>query len=131
MTDTIIYHITTADAWAQGNARGIYHADSLATDGFIHASTDEQILPVANRFYRAIPNLILLKIDSSLLSAVLRWEAPAHPDGKQTSEEESDTLFPHIYGGIDLDAVITIYELPRLPDGDYGLPVALNGENDN
>ena len=43
----MIYHITSRRAWREAQQRGDYRVASLETEGFIHCSTDAQILPVA------------------------------------------------------------------------------------
>ena len=48
----MIYHITSRQAWQEAQQRGEYRADSLESEGFIHSSTQSQILPVADKFYK-------------------------------------------------------------------------------
>ena len=48
----MIYHITSRSAWDEAKARGEYRAPSLESEGFIHCSTRNQLLQVANAFYR-------------------------------------------------------------------------------
>ncbi len=45
-----IYHITARTDWDAARQSGEYCADSLDDEGFIHASTQEQVLRTANRF---------------------------------------------------------------------------------
>jgi uncharacterized protein (DUF952 family) len=99
-----ILHITTRPDWQAALEAGSYRADSLDSEGFIHCSTSEQIAATANRFYAGQSDLLLLHIDPELLAAELRWE-PA--DGQD---------FPHIYGLINLDAVVGVESFG--PDGD-------------
>ena len=57
-----IYHIATAGDWDQARADGEYmtstRGTTLAEQGFIHASTAEQVGPVANLFYQGLPDLL-------------------------------------------------------------------------
>lgn len=121
-----IYHITTRSAWQTAQTDGEYTAPSLDDEGFIHCSTREQVVMVANAFYRNVPQLILLEIEADMLTAEVKWEAPVHPD-----DTESDTvpeytqLFPHVYGAINMDAVTKVYDLPTTTTGDITLPSAL------
>ena len=46
-----IYHITPLEEWERARAAGSYQANSLHSEGFIHCSTREQVIPTANRFY--------------------------------------------------------------------------------
>src|SRR5687767_9633095 len=98
---THIYHITTRDAWQQAQADGQYTAPSLESEGFIHCSTDAQVVQVANAFYRNVPHLVLLCIEPEKLTAELKWEAPAHPSSHEDVPSDSQ-LFPHVYGTINL-----------------------------
>ena len=116
----MIYHLTSRQAWQEAQQRGEYRADSLESEGFIHCSTETQILPVAEKYYKGQPGLLLLQIDPTLLTSELRWEPPsggAPPPGVPEGE-----LFPHIYGPINLDAVVAAYDLESDPDGSYKLP---------
>lgn len=94
----IIYHITTAEEWKQANINGFYEAASLETEGFIHCSTETQVKGVLERYFKGKTNLLKLVIDTDKLTAELRFEpAPS------INEE-----FPHIYGTLNLDAVIGV-----------------------
>jgi uncharacterized protein (DUF952 family) len=113
----MIYHITSRKAWEEAQAKGEYRTESLTTEGFIHCSTLEQVLPVADNFYKGQGGLIVLGIEPSLLSSDLKWEPPAGgapPPGVPVGDQ-----FPHIYGPINLNAVIKTVDLQtqmeRLP----------------
>ena len=115
----MIYHLTSRQAWSEAQERGEYRAESLESEGFIHCSTETQVLPVANAFYKGQQNILLLAIHPSLLTSELRWEPPsgAPPPGVP----DGDT-FPHIYGPINLDAIVKAYDLEAHSDGSYKLP---------
>lgn len=102
-----IVHICPREAWRTAQDDGEYLAASLASEGFIHASQPEQVLRVANQFYRGIPDLVLLWIDLQLVRAPIRWE---NVDGD---------LFPHIYGPLNTDAVTAVTGLLPDKDGHY------------
>lgn len=107
----LIYHLTTRAEWERARVAGFYTAASLEGDGFIHCSTAEQLLPVANAFYRDLDEPVVLRIDADRLAAPLRWESP-DPDDHFGGER-----FPHVYGPINLDAVAAVSGLERSPDG--------------
>ena len=72
---TVIYHITTSDAWAAAQAAGEYEAPSLADEGFIHCSEDEaQTLRVVQRLYSGATGLIVLDVDVIRLKAEVKRE---------------------------------------------------------
>ena len=120
LSKTMIYHLTARHAWREAQQRGEYRADSLESEGFIHCSTESQILPVAEKFYKGQEGLLVLEINPVLLKSELRWEPPsggAPPPGVPEGE-----LFPHIYGPLNLDAIVRVYDLESNPDGNYKLP---------
>ena len=92
----MIYHIAPLSRWKDSLIQGFYEADSLATEGFIHASDSHQVKGVLERYYKNQQDLLLLHIDETKLTSVLKYEmAPS-----------INELFPHIYGSINIDAVI-------------------------
>jgi len=94
----MIYHVTKRSDWEKAIARGFYEAASLQTEGFIHNSTKDQVAGVLDRYYRNENDLVLLHIDEAKLTSPLKYElAPS-----------VNEMFPHIYGTINLDAVIEI-----------------------
>ena len=116
----MIFHITSRTAWDEAQKRGDYRAEGFAREGFIHCSTLAQVLPVANNFYKGHSGLILLEIEPTLLSAKLKWEPPtggAPPPGVAKGD-----MFPHIYGPINIDAVVRTIDLTTKPDGTFDLP---------
>jgi uncharacterized protein (DUF952 family) len=92
----MIYHVVSGPNWQKAIEQGFYEAASLAVEGFIHASKAEQVQGVLARYYNGQTDLLLLHIDETKLTAPLRFELAA-------SVNES---FPHIYGRLNLDAVI-------------------------
>ena len=118
----MIYHIVKRDAWRVAQRRGIYRPPSLAAEGFIHLSSREQVVAVANDFYRGERDLFLLCIDENRLKAELRREAPAHPQPKSANATAAEALFPHLYGALNLEAVIAVYDFRESADGDFALP---------
>ncbi len=97
----MIYHVSRKPAWEQALQKGFYETESLATEGFIHNSTLQQVAGVLQRYYKNETGLVLLHIDESLLTSQLKYElAPS-----------VNELFPHIFGPINLDAVIKTEDL--------------------
>jgi uncharacterized protein (DUF952 family) len=116
----LIFHITSRRAWDEAQERGSYQAESLATEGFIHCSTVSQVLPVAENFYKGQHGLVLLVVEPALLSSELKWEPPSGgtpPPGVAEGE-----LFPHIYGAINLDAIVKVVDLKEDNQGKFKMP---------
>ena len=95
-----IYHIVPAETWARFDGEPIYAADSLESEGFIHLSEQQQVGGVFDRYYRNVPNLVLLHVDPAKLTHELRYEEAANGE-----------RFPHLYGPINKGAVIEIEKI--------------------
>ena len=92
----MIYHVVTEANWQNALQQGFYEAESLAKEGFIHTSKAEQVAGVLDRYYKGQSNLLLLHIDETKLAAPLKFELAS-----SVNEE-----FPHIYGQLNMDAVV-------------------------
>jgi len=108
----LILHITSRSEWANAQTKGEYIAPSLASEGFIHCSTEKQVAHVANAFYGDRDDLVLLNIDETKLKPELKWEAPAGPPAPGISESDS---FPHVFGPINLNAVASVLDFTPDP----------------
>ena len=119
----MILHITSKKEWLEARERGGYVAPSLRTEGFIHCSTEKQVLHVANAFYRGRNDLVLLKLDEAKLNSEVKWEPPAGLPAPGISESDK---FPHIFGPINLTAVSAVFDFPPDPASNaFSLPPAL------
>jgi uncharacterized protein (DUF952 family) len=103
----LIVHLCQKSSWKEAKARGVYHAPSLDSEGFIHCSKAVQILDVANAFYRDVPDLVLLWIDPRNVDAQIYWE------------RVENQVFPHIYGELKIEAVVKVSDLRLDEDGYY------------
>ena len=91
--------------------RGLYRGDTLDSQGFIHSSTPDQIIRVANRLFRGNRGMVLLCIDSEKVREEIRYEDAGEGD-----------RFPHIYGPLNTDAVVRVLEFEPSEDGTFKLP---------
>ncbi|WP_240911525.1 DUF952 domain-containing protein [Paludisphaera soli] len=66
-----ILHITSEENWEQAVVEDVYRGDTLATEGFIHCCTPEQIAGVRDRYFRGRMNLVVLRIDREKLEPPL------------------------------------------------------------
>lgn len=115
----MILHLLPESTWHAVRARETYVPESLETEGFVHCTGDDPtLLAVANRFYAEVAEpMVVLTLDESLLAAEVRWESPAHPDGRAPSGDEP--LFPHVYGPLEIAAVAEVRTMQRDPAGRY------------
>jgi uncharacterized protein (DUF952 family) len=104
-----MFHITTRRAWAHAQAAGVYTADSLASEGFIHCSDADQIAWVANTRFHGRTDLVVLHVCEDALDAPVRRE----------NLEGGAWLFPHVYGPIAVDAVTAVTPLSPAHDGTF------------
>ncbi len=110
----IIFHIARSEAWAS-RAGGPYRPEMYPVDGFVHCSTEDQVVKVADTRFRDQKGLVLLCIDPDKVTAEIRYE----------NLEGGRELFPHIYGEIDTDAVVQVAEFEPGIDGHFALPAIL------
>lgn len=100
-----IFHLALVADWVAAQEAGEYRISTLGRtleqEGFIHASREDQWRATKQRFYAGVPeSLVLLEIDPARLTAELRIDEL--PDGSDS--------FPHIYGPLNLDAVVATHE---------------------
>jgi uncharacterized protein (DUF952 family) len=107
---TIIYHICHRKDREAAQEIGVYRADSLESEGFIHCSREDQVARVANFIFKGMDDLVVLHIAVGKLQAELRWETV-----------EGD-VFPHIYGHINLDAIVKVAGFTAGSDGTFIFP---------
>ena len=103
-------------AWIAAAAAGEYRVSTrgvtLDEQGFIHCSERHQLREVAERFYADADDLVVLVIDSTLVTAPIRYEASA-PDPEP---------YPHIYGPLPTEAVTEVLTVRRDQAGRFILP---------
>ncbi len=98
-----LFHIALISDWELARQEGVYRMSTLGKrldqEGFIHLSFADQVKMVADHTYRGRADLLLLEIDEARLNAPVRLEAVA----------DADQPFPHLYGELALDAVLTYF----------------------
>lgn len=102
-----IYHLAEPQHWERALASGSYIESTLgrtlAQEGFIHCSSEEQWPVVRKAFYARHPNaLLLLEIDETLLP---------EPPVMEVGNPETAELFPHLYRPLPVEAVVAVTEL--------------------
>ena len=90
-----IYHIALPEIWEQVRTEPLYRHESLAAEGFIHCSYEDQLDGVIGRYYADAEELVVLTIDTDRLAARLVAEP-------STGGE----IYPHIYGPLNMSAVV-------------------------
>ena len=106
---TLIYKILPRSEWEAARAAGRFQGSAVdLADGYIHFSTAVQAQETAARHFAGKVGLLVLEVDGDALGTALRWEPSRGGD-----------LFPHLYGDLQVDAVLRV--LPAPLDGD-GIP---------
>ena len=122
MTSERLWHLALAREWDEAARGGGYRTStrgrSLEDEGFTHCAHARQVDGVAQRFYADVTEpLVLLELDPTLLTSPVVEEAPGG----------IGEAFPHVYGPLDLQAVVAAHEVERGPDGRPLLPVRVPG----
>lgn len=103
-----IFHAIDEVLWAEAQGTGVYTPPAFDKEGFIHTSTQEQLLPTANRKFKDRDELRVVVIDTEKLKPEVKFE-----------EASNGEKYPHIYGPLNLDAVDGIILLQRDPSGEF------------
>ena len=123
-----LFHLALAAEWAAALAGAGYRTSTrgrtVDEEGFTHCCHPWQVAGVGERYYRDLDDrLLLLEIDPALLSSPVVEEVP--PGGPEA--------YPHVYGPIDVTAVVAAHEVGRAGDGSLLLPPVISpgsGPND-
>ena len=106
-----IWHLIDRESWDEARSKGEHRPESLASEGFIHCSRDEeQMLRVADRLYPGRDDMLVLELDAG------RLEAPIKREPSRSGE-----IYPHIYGPLNLEAVEKVWRLEPDTGGGYSL----------
>lgn len=91
------FHLVTTASWHESVRAGVHRPASLATQGFVHLSTDAQVSRTVERHYPDVGDLLLVEVDPDRLAAEVVFE-----------EGEPGEWFPHLFGPLPLDAVLDV-----------------------
>jgi uncharacterized protein (DUF952 family) len=111
---TLIYKILPRSEWEAARAAGRFQGSAVdLADGYIHFSTAAQAQETAARHFAGKVGLLVLEVEGDALGAALRWEPSRGGD-----------LFPHLYGDLQVDAVLRVLPAPLDADGTPRLRLA-------
>ena len=95
MPDLFAYKILTRDQYAQLRADGVFHGAPVdVQDGYVHLSTQAQVVETAAKHFAGQDDLVLAMVDLAGFGDALKWE-----------ESRGGQLFPHLYAPLPLSAV--------------------------
>jgi uncharacterized protein (DUF952 family) len=97
----LIYKILLPVEWADFQANGEFTGSPDDRDsGFIHLSSRAQVGSTAVRIFGEKGALVVVAVDADSVGDTVRWEPSSDGD-----------RFPHLYGSLDLDAVVSVHEV--------------------
>lgn len=104
----ITYHLVAAAYYRDCDRSEPYVPEAFADEGFIHCTDGvENVAVVANRHYKDDQRMyVALVIDKERVSASMVYEDEAR-------------IYPHIYGGLNRDAILEIVPMLRERDGGF------------
>ncbi len=88
-------HIAPLSAWEQARTSGLYRAESLADEGFIHFSRWDQLAGTVERYYAGVADLVVLVVEPGELPFRL------------------ENGFPHLYSELPVSSVTEVLTLPE------------------
>ncbi len=93
---TTLYHAASRADW-DTRSGDHYQPATFADEGFVHLSSADQMVGTLHKHYPGRTDLVVLTVDANAVEADLVWE-DLYGSGME---------FPHIYGPINLSAVVT------------------------
>jgi uncharacterized protein (DUF952 family) len=122
MSTERIYHLVAESDFRAHNDGRRYLPPDFESSGFVHCAPEASVIPVANDYYAAVGEpLLLLRIDPSRLTCPTRYEAAAPDPTAGSSHLATSQVFPHVYGAIDVAAIDGVGVLAKTADG-YSWP---------
>ena len=104
--DTRYLHLVPTEAWERQQSGPTYVPEAYDSDGFIHLTIGESnLMEVANLFYKQdARQYSVLELDKNRITARVQFD-------------DDSGRYPHVYGPLNVDAVIAVYPVDRNDDG--------------
>ena len=112
VNENVIVHVTPGNYWENAKAKHYFLPESLKRNGYISCATEQQLADSAQFLYKDKLNQKILYIKQEKVTAQIVYE-----DIHETGQE-----FPHIYGALNVDAVIKVVDFKLSPSGQFDLP---------
>jgi len=113
MANKMIYKVLSRELWSAAEAAGQFEGAGIdLADGYIHFSTEEQVVETVEKHFAGQTDLVLVAVDADALSGeTLKWEP-----------SRGGALFPHLYEPLPVSAVSRVEDLPLGADGKHKFP---------
>jgi uncharacterized protein (DUF952 family) len=111
----LTFHLVPQDYFDALDPRADYIPHDFARDGFIHCTDGaDEMACTANRYYKSnAANHYYLYIDKARVRAPIRYDAEPR-------------IYPHIYGALNRDAIVSVRAARRETDGTFLAPEKLH-----
>ncbi len=108
----LIFKICRRHEWAKALGSGVFGGSGIdLSDGYIHFSTEAQMIETAKRHFAGQADLVLVAIDPNHFGDALKWESARGGD-----------LFPHLYAALPTRLARWVRPLPLGADGAHVFP---------
>ena len=104
-----IYHLIDKKTWKEVKTKKFYRPESFGELGFIHFSTKEQVIPIANRRYKGRNDMLVLAVDKDEIPTKVVFE-----DLDNLGEKH-----PHVYGELPVSLVKNVVVLKLGVSGEF------------
>ncbi len=105
----LVYKIIGANDWVDARRIGVVPAaDVDRRDGYIHLSTEDQVLETARLRFAGRDDLIAAAFTAESLGDALKWEA-----------SRGGALFPHLYAELETGKAVRAQRLIAVSDGAF------------
>ncbi len=104
----LTYHLVAEPYYESSDASEDYVPEDFASDGFIHCTDGvENVIATANRYCKEdLRPFLVLVIDTDKVSAEIKYE-------------DAERIYPHIYGSLNRDAIVSAQPVKRAEDGTF------------
>ena len=109
--EQIAYKVLTVSEFADLQNSTFKGAQIDQADGYIHLSTAAQLSETVAKHFSGRTDLVIASVDIAALGDNIRWET-----------SRGGALFPHLYGRLLPENIITHCLLAFGPDGSVRLP---------
>ena len=109
MKHPFIYHIFEHTTLEELRSKENYSPQGFEQEGFIHASTKEQVARTLNKWFKGKESVKVMKLDASKIAPEVLYEDLMN----------EGILFPHIYGELNTSAIIEVIDLKVGENGKF------------
>jgi uncharacterized protein (DUF952 family) len=127
MAATTIYKLLTRAEWEAAQLEDRFFGSAHdERDGYIHFSTAAQLAETARKYFRDVPDLVLLTVEVEALRGLLTPPAGSDLPNKSVcfcwEPSRGGDLFPHLYTVLPLSAVKSVTPVALAEDGTPIIP---------